>query len=189
MANHPPYWLWKNVLSLKEIKHLNKLIMSNYVGEEEKNQQARHPDGQPKKNVKTYVIFYKQLKKYISKLLDKAYDANLRAYNFDLWSYQDEDNCLYNIYSEDEKADYDWHVDMDDNPYVDIKFTLIINLSEKPFEGGDLSLQITNEIKVPELKERGSMIFLKSHSRHRVAPVTKGERRNLVLFLKGPNFE
>ena len=78
---------------------------------------------------------------------------------------------------------------MDDSPYVDIKFTLIINLSEKPFEGGDLSLQITNEIKVPELKERGSMIFLKSHSRHRVAPVTKGERRNLVLFLKGPNFK
>jgi hypothetical protein len=161
MANHPPYWLWKNVLSLKEIKHLNKLIMSNYSREEEKKQQARHPDGQPKKNVKTYVILYKQLKEYISKLLDKAYDANLIAYNFDLWPYRDED----------------------------IKFTVIINLSEKPFEGGDLFLQITNDIKVPELKERGSMIFLKSHSRHMVTPVTKGERRNLVLFLKGPNFK
>jgi|TARA_B100001964_G_scaffold243531_1_gene321783 hypothetical protein len=189
MANHPPYWLWKNVLSLKEIKRLNKLIMSNYSHEEEKNQQARHPDGRPKKNVKTYVIPYRQLKEYISKLVDKAYDANLRAYNFDLWPYGDEDNCLYNIYSGDEKAGYDWHVDMDNNPYVDIKLTLNINLSEKPFEGGDLILQMTNDIKVPEWKERGSMIFFKPHSRHKVTPVTKGERRNLILFIKGPNFK
>ena len=96
---------------------------------------------------------------------------------------------MYNIYSEDEKANYDWHIDNDSNPYADIKFTFIINLSEEPFEGGDLFLQINNDIKVHELKERGSMIFLKSHSRHRVTPVTKGERRNLVLFLTGPNFK
>ena len=30
MANHPPYWYWENQLTLKEIKKLNKLIMSNY---------------------------------------------------------------------------------------------------------------------------------------------------------------
>jgi len=189
MADHPPYWFWKNVLSLKEIKHLNKLIMSKYFCKEPKEKHAHYVDGRSKKNVKTYIIFYKELKKYISKLVDTAYDVNLKSYGFELWPYRDEDTCLYNIYSEDEKANYDWHIDNDSNPYADIKFTFIINLSEEPFEGGDLFLQINNDIKVHELKERGSMIFLKSHSRHRVTPVTKGERRNLVLFLTGPNFK
>ena len=66
---------------------------------------------------------------------------------------------------------------------------MIINLSEKPFEGGDLFLQETGSVKVEELKKPGTFIIFKSHTRHMVTPVTKGERRNLVLFLTGPNFK
>lgn len=189
MASHHPYWFWKNVLSLKQIKQLNKLIMSNYSFLEDEKYHAHNPDGTTKKNVETYVIFYKKLRKYISHALDLAYDTNKKEFDFDIWPYKDNDTCLYNIYSKDKKANYDWHMDADISPYSDIKFTLIINLSEKPFEGGDLFLQMNNDIMVKELKEIGSMIFFKSHTRHMVTPVTKGERRNLVLFLTGPNFK
>ena len=30
MTSHPPYWYWDNQLTLKEVKKLNKLIMSKY---------------------------------------------------------------------------------------------------------------------------------------------------------------
>ena len=70
-----------------------------------------------------------------------------------------------------------------------MKFTMIINLSEKPFEGGDLFLQETGNVKVEELKKPGTFIIFKSHTRLMVTPITKGERRNLVLFLTGPNFK
>tara|TARA_R110000787_G_scaffold118244_1_gene229072 strand:+ start:3944 stop:4513 length:570 start_codon:yes stop_codon:yes gene_type:complete len=189
MANHPPYWFWKDVLSSKEVKHLNQFIMKNYLCEEEKSRAATSANGKSKKNVKTYVVNYKKIKNYISKLLEKAYDTNTKGYDFDLWPYKDEDICLYNIYSSDKKADYDWHIDGDNKAYCDIKFTLLINLSEENFEGGNLYLQENNDIPVPELKERGSMVFFKSHIRHMVTPVTKGERRNLVVFLTGPNFK
>ena len=141
MANHPPYWFWKDVLSSKEVKHLNQFIMKNYLCEEEKSRAATSANGKSKKNVKTYVVNYKKIKNYISKLLEKAYDTNT------------------------------------------------INLSEENFEGGNLYLQENNDIPVPELKERGSMVFFKSYIRHMVTPVTKGERRNLVVFLTGPNFK
>ena len=70
-----------------------------------------------------------------------------------------------------------------------MKFTMIINLSEKPFEGGDLFLQETGNMEVKELKKPGTYMIFKSHTRHMVTLVTKGERKNLVLFLTGPNFK
>lgn len=189
MANHSLYWYWDNQFTLKEVKKLNKLIMSNYDFLEPKKAGAHNQDGTSKKNLDSYIIHYKKVKPYISKLLDLAYEANRKAYGYDLWKYNDTDTCLYNFYTSDKKANYDWHIDKDLDPYADMKFTMIINLSEKPFEGGDLFLQETGSVKVEELKKPGTFIIFKSHTRHMVTPVTKGERRNLVLFLTGPNFK
>ena len=189
MANHSLYWYWDNQFTLKEVKKLNKLIMSNYDFVEPQKHTAHNPDGTSKKNLDSYVIYYRKVKPYISKLLDFAYEANRKAYGYDIWKYSDTDTCLYNFYNSDKKSNYDWHIDEDPDPYTDIKFTMIINLSEKPFEGGDLFLQATSDTKVKELKKPGTFIIFKSHNRHMVTPVTKGERRNLVLFLTGPNFK
>jgi predicted 2-oxoglutarate/Fe(II)-dependent dioxygenase YbiX len=189
MFKNYSYWIWKNIFNLKEVKNLNKFIMSNYCSVEDKQHHAYHLDGTSKKNVETYVIKYEKIKSYISNALELAYDANKKQFGFDIWPYHNMDSCLYNIYSENKNANYDWHIDQGNSPYADIKFTLIINLSEKEFEGGDLFLQEGNDIEVKELKEIGNMILFKSYTRHMVTPVTKGERRNLVLFLTGPNFK
>jgi len=189
MANHPPYWFWENQLTLKEVKKLNKLIMSSYDFIEPQKHKAHNEDGTSKKNLDSYVIHYKKVKLYISKLLDLAYDTNRKSFAYDIWKYGDRDTCLYNVYTSTKESNYDWHVDEDDNPYADIKFTMIINLSEKPFTGGDLFLQKGYDIEVKELKKPGTFIIFKSHTRHTVTPVTQGERKNLVLFLIGPNFK
>ena len=70
MANHPPYWYWDNKLNLKEVKKLNKLIMSKYDFIEPIKHKAYNEDGSLKKNTDSYVITYKKVKVYISKLLD-----------------------------------------------------------------------------------------------------------------------
>ena len=189
MTSHPPYWYWDNQLTLKEVKKLNKLIMSKYDFIEPKKAAAHNQDGTSKKNLDSYVIYFKKVKPYISKLLTNVYEVNRKAYGYDLWEYKDTDTCLYNFYTSDIKANYDWHIDKDPDPYADMKFTMIINLSEKPFEGGDLFLQETGNMEVKELKKPGTYMIFKSHTRHMVTPVTKGERKNLVLFLTGPNFK
>ena len=85
---------------------------------------------------------------------------------------------------------YDWHVDNDVNcqnePTVrKISMTLLLS-PESEFEGGDLELMA--ESKVAKLKQ-GHAIFFASFIRHRVAPVTKGVRRSLVMWFGGTPFK
>ena len=85
---------------------------------------------------------------------------------------------------------YDWHVDNDVNmqhepPVRKISMTCLLS-PENEFEGGDLELQ--NEGKVAKLKQ-GHAIFFASFIRHRVAPVTRGNRKSLVMWFGGTPFK
>jgi predicted 2-oxoglutarate/Fe(II)-dependent dioxygenase YbiX len=84
---------------------------------------------------------------------------------------------------------YGWHTDNDvvgkDQPPVrKISMTLLLSpLNE--FEGGDLELMDIG--KVAKLKQ-GHAVFFASFIPHRVTPVTRGERRSLVMWFGGPSF-
>ena len=85
---------------------------------------------------------------------------------------------------------YDWHVDNDVNmahePLVrKISMTCLLS-PENEFEGGDLEL--ISEGKIAKIKQ-GQAIFFASFIRHRVAPVTKGVRKSLVMWFGGPPFK
>ena len=82
---------------------------------------------------------------------------------------------------------YDWHVDNYDNcqhepPVRKISMTCLLS-PENEFEGGDLEL--IKEGQAIKLKQ-GQAAFFASFIRHRVAPVTKGVRRSLVMWFGGP---
>ena len=82
---------------------------------------------------------------------------------------------------------YDWHVDNDVNmqhepPVRKISMTCLLS-PESEFEGGDLELMA--EGKVVKIKQ-GHAVFFASFIRHRVAPVTRGVRRSLVMWFGGP---
>ena len=82
---------------------------------------------------------------------------------------------------------YDWHMDssmeMSDMPTVrKISMTLLLS-DPKDFKGGELEL--LGSKKRIELK-RGYAIFFASFIRHRVKPVTKGNRKSLVMWFGGP---
>ena len=85
---------------------------------------------------------------------------------------------------------YDWHVDNDVNmahepPVRKISMTCLLS-HESEFEGGDLELM--TEGKIAKLKQ-GQAIFFASFIRHRVAPVTKGVRKSLVMWFGGSPFK
>jgi PKHD-type hydroxylase len=85
---------------------------------------------------------------------------------------------------------YDWHMDLDINgshepPVRKISMTILLS-DPSTFKGGHLEFMEKN--KVPELKQ-GQAIFFASFIRHRVAPVTKGMRRSLVMWFGGTPFK
>jgi len=85
---------------------------------------------------------------------------------------------------------YDWHIDNEVNcekepPVRKISMTCLLS-PESEFEGGDL--QLMKEDKVAKLKQ-GHAIFFASFIRHRVAPVTRGNRKSLVMWFGGTPFK
>ena len=98
------------------------------------------------------------------------------------------ENAQYTEYPEG--GFYDWHVDNDvscahEPPVRKISMTCLLS-PENEFEGGDLELQA--EGKVAKIKQ-GPAIFFASFIRHRVKPVTRGNRKSLVMWLGGPPFK
>ena len=85
---------------------------------------------------------------------------------------------------------YDWHVDNHiscehEPPVRKISMTCLLS-PENEFEGGDLEL--IKEGQAIKLKQ-GQAAFFASFIRHRVAPVTKGVRRSLVMWFGGTPFK
>ena len=85
---------------------------------------------------------------------------------------------------------YDWHTDNDVNcanepPVRKISMTCLLS-PEHEFEGGDL--QLMKEDKIAKLKQ-GHAIFFASFIRHTVAPVTRGNRKSLVMWFGGTPFK
>jgi PKHD-type hydroxylase len=85
---------------------------------------------------------------------------------------------------------YDWHVDNDVNcenepPVRKISMTCLLS-PENEFEGGDLELIKPGQ--AVKLKQ-GQAAFFASFIQHRVAPVTKGVRRSLVMWFGGTPFK
>jgi len=85
---------------------------------------------------------------------------------------------------------YEWHMDNDvvgkhQPPVRKISMTLLLS-PENEFEGGEL--EFMQKGKTAKLKQ-GQAIFFASWLQHRVKPVTKGERKSLVMWFGGPSFK
>ena len=85
---------------------------------------------------------------------------------------------------------YYWHMDNDvlgkhQPPVRKISMTLLLS-PEHEFEGGEL--EFMQKGKTAKLKQ-GQAIFFASWLQHRVKPVTRGERKSLVMWFGGPSFK
>ena len=85
---------------------------------------------------------------------------------------------------------YEWHMDNDvmgikQSPVRKISITLLLS-DPSTFEGGEL--EFMSKGKTAKLKQ-GQAIFFASWLQHRVKPVTRGERKSLVMWFGGPSFK
>jgi len=115
-----------------------------------------------------------------------AEEANRRAFAFDVTRSCD---IQYTEYLAEDKGHYDWHIDtlFGHDKTFDRKLSLTVQLSDpSDYEGGEFDLEFSD---LPDwYKEKGTILVFPSYLKHRVAPVTKGKRKSLVVWFEGPRW-
>jgi len=141
-------------------------------------------------------------------------NANVNSgWNFDITAIE---QVQYTVYNSDEKDHYSWHTDtiVNDRYLKETegvlagtvrKLSCVVQLSSpSEYEGGDFQFlsginrkyleQDKNVFDVEplvldeSLKDKGTILFFPSFSYHRVTPITRGTRRSLVFWFRGPNW-
>lgn len=123
------------------------------------------------------------------KLAGVVAEVNRRYFKYDLTGFHEP--MQLGIYKAESGGHYDWHTDASSlDKGVPRKLSMALLLSNpSEFEGGEFQVKINgDEAKTLESK-RGRAWFFPSYTLHRVAPVTKGVRRSLVLWVGGPPFK
>tara|TARA_R110000796_G_scaffold173739_1_gene290716 strand:+ start:464 stop:1036 length:573 start_codon:yes stop_codon:yes gene_type:complete len=179
------YYEWTNAFSVEKVKELNKTI------DEEYNKLEDTHMGSQWKNISAVKwVSYGAVKHLIESFVDDAFRVAQYDFGYNIFPYQDCTQLNHNTYDAKDKSDYGWHTDSSRLPTTDIKLTLLINLSEKSYKGGEF--QICNSPKeqtIESYNSAGSAFMFKSHILHRVLPLTYGVRKSLSLFLQGPRFQ
>jgi PKHD-type hydroxylase len=177
------YQYWNNILSFGDINKINSII-KKYRKKEDRELKAKN-------TVKTSTVYQIKLKNF-KEILDTALSAivenNQDNYGYDIYNFSKEMFLNVNIYEKNQE--YDWHNDSDPSNFSDLKLTVLINISEKKFTGGEFFLLGSKEpTSVPELNNPGSMVVFNSFVLHKVNPVLEGIRKTLTIFVKGPCFK
>lgn len=179
-------WFIKNALSKQEVIDLNNLIENNYECIEPLETGARTDEGNIKKNFQPKGISWGKVKSNLEDTVDKIYSINQQVIGCDLFEMRNDNPILLNEYTTKKK--YDWHIDGSASDKFDVKLTALINMSTEPYSGGKFEIQFNNQQHVRELDDTGSLVIIRSHTLHRVTPVTKGTRKSLTIFLSGPKW-
>jgi predicted 2-oxoglutarate/Fe(II)-dependent dioxygenase YbiX len=147
--------------------------------------------GAPGKNLsKVTIIESIMLPTIANRFFNKVSTVNQEMFGFKLYKELPKITNI-NYYSSQNLSDYPYHIDGAElGTYHDIKLTGIINLSPKPYKGGEFKIMINQEpMLVEELNTTGNAIVFPSFFLHKVEPVIEGERISLSCWFYGPNWK
>ena len=121
-----------------------------------------------------------------AKLAGVVAEVNRRFFRYDLTGFHEP--IQLGVYAAQTGGHYDWHTDASSRDAgVPRKLSVAILLSDpSEFEGGEFQVKTTGDEAQTLETKKGRAWFFPSHTLHRVAPVTKGIRRSLVLWVGGP---
>jgi len=122
------------------------------------------------------------------KLAETVAEVNSRFFHFDLTGFHEP--MQLGLYTEQQQGHYDWHTDASPTDRnVPRKLSLSMLLSDpSEFQGGEFQVKTSSDTVQTLETLKGRAWFFPSYTLHRVAPVTKGVRRSLVLWVGGPSF-
>ena len=170
---------------IKNIVHVLDNAKQKYEEPEENKSFIRG-----EKKVKVSCVAWPEIKDNLKKFEDFIYDANDRIFKYDIVKITNDHFVNVNYY-DIENPNYHWHMDGTklDQKY-DIKLTCLLNISTEKYEGGDLVLYNISDYANNVIKEKFSksgyaLIFTSNHF-HKVEPITKGVRKTLSYWAKGP---
>ena len=177
MYHEYDFWLWsKPFLEPDVIKDINKTVSERYYKVEKKDMGAKSKDGNHLKNIEPKNIYLRDLPETLLDVLHMGFHVCHHHFGLTTFPLNRWDTLLHNIYSSDIQGHYGEHSDESRNLLWDSKMTMLINLSEGEYEGGDLIVNKT----ITDFRTPGSVILFKSYLPHEVTPVTKGERLSLI---------
>jgi PKHD-type hydroxylase len=189
-----PYCYWDDVFTDQEIDE-----MCHYFSQHEVQQATIMSKDTPlnEKIRRSKVKFFDRDEitfPIFDKLNQTIENLNDRFYNFILNGYE----CFqYTEYDAHEEGEYNFHMDTcfgskkDIDMYETRKLSLVmcLNQPDVDFEGGQFYMNLGSEKMALEVEmKKGRIIVFPSFIIHRVAPVTKGKRKSLVVWVMGPKF-
>ena len=179
------YYYHPNLLTIDEVKNLNRVLKENL-----NPSIIQSPAGGVTKSSIYTGVYVKTVKSELTKIYEFINDVNCNIFNFDIYQLQDNDCINYNVYTEERNSEYGWHNDFPTgNMGDDKKLTVIVNLSENQYTGGNFELFLNYPRHIKELDNPGSILIFPSYMQHRVTPVTKGERVSLSMWYNGPRLK
>jgi PKHD-type hydroxylase len=188
----PSWCFWDDMFTDEDLLEINRYCQSH---KQENGQISGEDDHKIIKKIRSSKISFhhpnEDTKWIFEKLNCVIEQANDRFWNFDLNGYS---AFQYSTYDVKEKGKYDWHMDTylgKNNSNTDTetrKLSLTLSLNDD-FEGGEFQI-ITGNPKNPETvpTKKGRCILFPSWVLHKVAPVTKGIRQSVVVWVLGPKF-
>lgn len=148
-------------------------------------------DGPAHNTVKTSevkLLNYRHVKDALEPAHEFVLHINKNYFGLDIHNVCDGDVVLLNTYDSKNKASYEWHKDVAATTQLfDFKLTMLINLSDGNYEGGNLQIFTTGgEQTIDSFKQPGAVCIIPSWVPHRVTNVTSGVRTTLSYFYTGP---
>jgi PKHD-type hydroxylase len=179
------YSFHKDLLTKEEVDILRSSVVSN-LNSNLVDQAA--PNVKKTSDVK--LCLYGDIVEPFKKVHQFVIHANMHFFGLDLFEKAHTDGMLYNVYDESTQATYEWHKDSVNGESYDHKLSVLVNLSENPYQGGNLELFLTGGIwPMDFFSAPGSVVVFPSWYVHRVTPVLVGQRISLATFYSGPNLK
>ena len=189
-----PYCYRDNTFTEQELDS-----MCQYFSQHEVEKATVMSEEQPlNENIRRSRVKFFNMNEYTFPIFDRLNgvieDMNDRFYNFNLNGYH---SFQYTEYHHDENGEYNFHMDTGfgdrngDDQFETRKLSVVMCLNRpgEDFEGGQFYMNQGSEKNAFEVEmKRGRIIFFPSFLIHRVAPVTKGIRKSLVVWVTGPKF-
>jgi PKHD-type hydroxylase len=180
---------WENFLTEEDI-----LQLLNHPQWQQLQQGATGINGvriiEPKtrQNQTTWLVPCEKTKHIWDKIIIAVADVNRTYFHYDLTGCYEP--AQLGLYLGSEQGHYDWHIDNSEKTnQIPRKLSMSLLLNDlTDFQGGELQVKVANDEPINLEQAKGRAWFFPSYMLHRVAPVTKGVRRSLVLWVGGPPF-